>query len=147
MSIENKTPRFSKEQINEVLAGLKNTKPDIASFEFPNIVINFAFKSRFPLTSDDTDFVEEIGPEVYRHFSDYIRRYTENSGFVSNKRQFEALSANYLETAFEILNTSKCNKLLPEFFELVDFVKSKQSLEGQGFTDYILARGKNLFSE
>ncbi len=147
MSIENKTPRFSKEQINEVLTGLKNTKPDITSFEFPNIVIGFAFRSRFPLTSDDTDFIEEIGPEVCRRFFDYIRRYAENSESVSDKRQFEALSANYLETAFEILKTSGCNKLLPDFIELVDFVKSKQSLGGQGFTDYILARGKHLFSE
>lgn len=146
MSIE-KTPRFSKEQINKVLFGLKNTKPDITSFEFPNIVIDYAFKSRSPLINDDIDFIEEVGPEVYRRFSDYIRRYTENSRSVSDKRQFEALSANYLETAFEILETSKCKELLPEFLELVDFVKSKQSLRGQGFTDYILAKGKGLFSE
>jgi len=97
----------------------------------------------------DIDFAEELGPCLFPHIAQYVREYILNpQPKPIDDRQYEAIVANHLRTAFEVIQYCTNNDhIMQAFKELVVLAKSKQSEYGQGFINWYLDRLGYVLSE
>lgn len=112
------------------------------------VVHDFYWQAIFPAQDNgsEVDFAEELSPMLFFQFDKYFREYV-TSAKPKDRVQFDANISFRLLGMFEALQYCKDDITMQSFWDLVAFVKTKQSPAGAATTDYYIAKGADVLAQ